>query len=175
MRLTCPPSAVLMVFVIRSGMDASRFAPMALSFMNPATMVRGAKLELHCALVSATPSHPSASINAHSSVAMPSVNTCHAIPAVSTPRSASRGRLPPFGARAPRNRGTGNSTTCMSAVTPPAQAPQQPLATHLRYGQIVVAGRVEEGLHALHQRVVTRGVMRYPVLERVVVHRRYVP
>jgi hypothetical protein len=74
--ITCCPSAVLMVFVIRSGMDARRLAPMALSFMNPSTMVRGAKLPAHCALVSATPSHPSASISDHSSVAMLSVNTC---------------------------------------------------------------------------------------------------
>ena len=39
-RYTATPSAVLIVFVTRSGIEASRFSPIAASFRNPETMLR---------------------------------------------------------------------------------------------------------------------------------------
>jgi len=75
-RCTLPASpSVLIVFVTRSGIDASRFSPSALSFMKPEMILRCEKSVVHRASTSSSPDQPRPAISALSSVHIAAVNT----------------------------------------------------------------------------------------------------
>ena len=69
------PRRVLIVLVMRSGIDASRLSPSVLSFMKPETILRGAYSASHRAATSSIPGQPCATISALSSAHIAGVNT----------------------------------------------------------------------------------------------------
>ena len=69
------PRRVLIVLVMRSGIDASRLSPSVLSFMKPETILRGAYSFSHRAATSSIPGQPCATISALSSAHIAGVNT----------------------------------------------------------------------------------------------------
>mmetsp|Transcript_79465 Transcript_79465/g.208678 ORF Transcript_79465/g.208678 Transcript_79465/m.208678 type:complete len:293 (-) Transcript_79465:112-990(-) len=66
-RNTAPPSARVMLLVMRSGMDARRFAPTCLSFRKPRMMRRFEKSSAQALRVSFTPAQPILTISSQSS------------------------------------------------------------------------------------------------------------
>ena len=74
-RLATPPDARLIVLVMRSGIDANRFSPNALSFMKPEMIGRLRKSAVHSASTSANPLHPRVLISCLSSAHIAGVKT----------------------------------------------------------------------------------------------------
>ena len=69
------PRRVLIVLVMRSGIDANRFSPNALSFMKPEMIGRLRKSAVHSASTSANPLHPRVLISCLSSAHIAGVKT----------------------------------------------------------------------------------------------------
>jgi len=74
-RFSVPLSSVLIVFVTRSGIDASRLLPRLLSLMNSDMILRPWMLSSQYFSVSSIPLHPSAVISALSSANISFVKT----------------------------------------------------------------------------------------------------
>mmetsp|Transcript_39724 Transcript_39724/g.86616 ORF Transcript_39724/g.86616 Transcript_39724/m.86616 type:complete len:281 (-) Transcript_39724:171-1013(-) len=74
-RCAVPPSARVTLLVMRSGMDARRFAPTSLSFRKPLMMRRFEKSSAHTLRVSSTPAQPILAISSQSSAKIASGST----------------------------------------------------------------------------------------------------